>query len=348
MLLEKMMADMEKAPEIYRPTRFWASCVPHIVRDIEEYGIEQFRSHQSGLAYYVPSYGDLNYLRDKSNYEAELDRLGKLQPELANAWRNKITGYGEALMDYHIFRAADTDVAPNLSEVSQSTYGSPAEHFVFEGRTYGAAFLRYLKCLVFLKKKVKAHRVRKVLEIGGGYGVLGEILLKSQGRPYFYLDVDIPPVAYVATNYLQTVFGEAAVADYHVTRDMETIDVDDLQARGYRAAVLCPWQLERVKGSFELFMNSASFQEMEPEVTANYATQVARLVTDFLLLKNSRHGKPMATEQSIGVIQPTTRKHYLEAFSDFDLVAMDAATFGIDYGGFASEVMVFQRKRRSA
>ncbi len=68
--------------------------------------------------------------------------------------------------------------------------------------------LNYLKGLAFLKKTVGTSSIRRVLEIGGGYGTLGEIFLKSDYDNSVYIDVDIPPAAYVATRYLQKVFGE--------------------------------------------------------------------------------------------------------------------------------------------
>jgi len=344
LLLSTMLADMENAPQRYKPTRFWAGCVPHILDDIAKHGVTSFRSHQSGLNYYVPSYAQTNYMAAREEYDRELDRLAEANLELAELWRRQITGAAEAEMDYHIFVAAETDKPPELLGVSQSDFGAPSEFFQFHGKVFGAAFLRYLKCLVFLKKHTPSHRIRRVLEIGGGYGVLGEILLKSPSRPYFYVNVDIPPVAYVATEYLRGVFGKEAVADYLVTRDLETIDPVALQQQGYRAVVLCPWQLERLQGPFELFVNSASFQEMEPEVVANYASHVTRLVNGYLLLKNSRHGKQLAEhEGAIGVEKPTTHAHYLDFFSEFELVARDVATFGLAHGGFASEVLVFKR-----
>lgn len=343
MLLKAMLDDMNQAPAIYQPTRFWAACVPHILEDIEKQGVECFRSHKSGLAYYVPSYASLEYLAKKAAYEAEFARLSKADANLGRLWRAEVNGQTEALMDYRIVAAADNGKAPELMHLSQSTVGAPAEAFQIEGKIFGAAFLRYMKCLAFLKKTVAAHRIRKVLEIGGGYGVLGEILGKQE-RPYFYMNVDIPPVAYIATWYLRQVFGDDAVLDYQQARDLDQIDPSELQKKGYKAAILCPWQLEKVTGSFEMFFNSASFQEMEPEVVANYAKEVTRLTSHFLVLKNSRHGKQLASEGHIGVEKPTKREDYLSFFEGFKLVGSDAATFGIQSDtGFVSEVMIFSR-----
>ncbi len=100
--------------------------------------------------------------------------------------------------------------------------------------------------------------------------------------------------------------------------------------------MLCSWQLPRVVGTVDLFVNFISFQEMEPAVVANYAEQVSRLGARYLLLRNSPVGKP-------GVRERTLRNTYLEVFSDYELVEANSSLYGQSYEG-QSEVMVFVRR----
>ena len=72
------------------------------------------------------------------------------------------------------------------------------EQFCFDGRRYSRSFLNYLRGLTFLKKQADLSGLGRVLEIGGGYGTLGEILHTS-GAGIRYIDVDIPPLAAVAS-----------------------------------------------------------------------------------------------------------------------------------------------------
>jgi putative sugar O-methyltransferase len=100
--------------------------------------------------------------------------------------------------------------------------------------------------LVFTKKTVDTSKLRTALEIGGGFGSFGEILLGA--RPdAFYVDVDIPPVATIATGYLEQVLGEDRVLGYERARDLERIDLAEIAAV-HRAVVLCPWQPPQVEG----------------------------------------------------------------------------------------------------
>ncbi len=76
---------------------------------------------------------------------------------------------------------------------------------------------------------------------------------------------------------------------------------------------------------------------MKPEVVENYARLVTGLRVRYLLLRNSPTGKP-------GVREPMLRKHYLEFFSDHDLVLSDAGLYGQDSEGTVSEILVLVRK----
>jgi putative sugar O-methyltransferase len=344
--LTLMLEDMRKAPELYRPTSFWATALDEIVRELDRSGVASFRSHKTALDYYVPVYA---HPKNNETLAQALGVLGRV-PGLrgvAQVVRAHFDGSARALTDYRVFRAADPVTLPNLSNVTESDYGQPTEHFTFEGRSFSNSMLRYLRALAYLKKTVDVSATRTVLEIGGGYGTLGEALLQCKEQKIFYIDVDIPPVSYVSTHYLQKVFGASRIADYRQTRDLDRIDIAALAAK-YDAAVLCPWQLPRVEGKVDLFVNSVSFQEMEPAVVENYAGHVTRLGTDRLLLRNSVGGKAVVEGEGsgAGVVAPIRRDDYVRFFSAFERIAADTVVFGDNADtAYASEVTVFQRKR---
>ena len=273
------------------PTPFWARAVPQILEDIDLYGIENFYAHPSAQAFYA-------------------DALP--EPVLRR--------------HYNILKRVD----PHHT-YSQSDVGRPYQRVEYGGRYYTATSLRYLRGLAFLKQHADVDAMEDLLEVGGGFGCLGDIFLKASPS-HFYIDVDIPPVAAIATYTLETLYGEGAVLDYLTSREMETIDLSKLRHQ-YRAAVLCPWQLSRVTGRVDLAVNFISFQEMEPETVASYADQIKRLCRGPILLRNSDRGKP-------GTDHPVTRSHYLELFSPWTLAASDIDTYGDTHPTHHSEVMV--------
>jgi hypothetical protein len=287
--MKQMLADMEQADSLYKPTRFWRDAIDAVRSDIELFGIENFYAHPSAATHYAPEHP---------------------HPSLEEQFRT--------------FQEHDSDSHPNLSGYSQSLFGRPHNPYVVDGRHYSGTSLNYLRGLAFLKKHLPTEGIETVIEIGGGFGALGEILL--QGGVKRYINIDIPPLAAVSTAYLASQF---ETLDYSQTREMETIPLDG----DWRAMVLCPWQLPRVTGQADLGVNYISFQEMEPHVVENYAAHLARLCPGPLLLRNSAQGKS-------NVDRVSTREDYLRIFAPRQLIASDVETFGDAYLELDSEVLI--------
>ena len=77
-------------------------------------------------------------------------------------------------------------------------------------------------------------------------------------------------------------------------------------------------------GPFDVFVNSFSFQEMEPDVVERYISDVAALGVDWVVSLNSKAGKRRATEtDDVGVIEPVTSDRIAERFEahGYDVVA---------------------------
>lgn len=341
--LDLMLSDMETADPLYRPTNFWESGLGSIVHDLRSRGFDHFREHESARYFYVPMYASETWRRRERLFSLLLSSMSVLSKKKAARVRDLLAGQWKANEEYRLFRAANPIDGMPL-DVSESSIGG-GERFEFDGELYSKSFLNYLRGLTFLKKLTNTDHISTIMEIGGGYGTLGEILLKSRADG-FYVDIDIPPVAAVASYYLKEVFGEDAVLGYEKSRDMQAIDLDALR-KSYRAVVLCPWQLPRVKGSVDLFANFISFQEMEPHVVANYASLVQPLVEQAVLLRNSVRGKKVATRPGeVGVLEPITTDDLIRAFDQFELRGRNSAIFGEENRDqtFRSEVLCMKRK----
>jgi hypothetical protein len=185
--------------------------------------------------------------------------------------------------------------------------------------------------------------VRTALEIGGGFGSLGEILLSDARNDVFYIDVDIPPTIHCAHHYLAGVFGEGAVLGYAATRDEPTLDIPSIRSE-YRAATLAAWQLPRLQGTVDLLVNFISFQEMEPDVVRNYLREADRLKARYVLLRNLLEGKARKKDGTVGVIEPITGGMYDEYLEGYRLAATNTVPFGYrTVDGFHSELRLYER-----
>lgn len=343
-LLEQMQADMAGQPAQFQPTPFWRAASERIVAELVAGGFENFRRLSAPRDFFVPSYGPPGNMLSS----AQVDQLEALILRQVPAGskthltlRQAIDGEAWALSDYRVFLAGDRpDVAPDLNKVSESTVGNPPDGFQIEGRRFSRSMLNYLHGLVFLKQQLGDAGIRTILEIGGGYGTLGEILSQT-GEEYAYVDVDIPPTSAVASYYLSQQPGIDLV-EYADTRGTGPIAVP----RPGRQMVICPWQLPRLTGRVDLLWNFISFQEMEPEVVRFYLAQGARLGARYVLLRNMREGKQRRSAANpFGVDQPIRGEDYDTFLPGYRLHATNVFPFGFrTIDGFHSELRLYVRK----
>ena len=343
-LLQLMVQDLGLQDSLHQPTSFWSAASARIMEDLKAHGFGAFRTLRSSRSFFVPSYGppgNTLSVDHVSNLEETIlqsaPRGGKTHATLMQM----LSGEAWGLADYRVMQAADSPAkAPLLGKVSESAIGSPPDQVAIEGRKFSRSFLNYLLGLVFLKRHIDTSDLRFVLEIGGGYGTLGEILHQSGGG-YSYVDVDIPPTAAVASYYLSQQPGLELI-DYSQTRDQTEIPMP----KQGQQMVLCPWQLPRLQGKIDLFVNFISFQEMEPQVVQAYVEQVDRLQSRYVLLRNLREGKAKKSDKvTYGVETPILAGDYDRMLSNYELIATNIIPFGYrTIDGFHSELRLYQRR----
>ncbi len=346
-ILEQMIRDMSSASSLYRPSEFWKICSERLIKELTAEGIEKFRSLPASLGFFVPTYSYPRYLSDKKRYAPVKDAIDKIvAPNKLFTIRldDLLEGKIHALSDYRTFMASISKEPPYTDRVSESDIGSPVEQFEFDGRMFSRSFLNYLLGLNFLKKNISGQKINTILEIGGGFGTLGEILLGDERNDCFYIDIDIPPLAYVAYWYLKSVFGYEAIGGYDALRVKEPLKISDLRKK-YRALTLCSWQLPQLRGKIDLFVNFISFQEMEPDIVENYCSHVIALSPEFILLRNLKEGKRKKDKKhSIGVVNPILGEDYDKYLPGYRLIDSDTKVFGFrTEDGFHSELRLYKR-----
>lgn len=283
-LLALLVEDMAGAAACYRPTRYWQALWASGQEHLSRPGAVDFE----GVPAMSPRYADPT--------GAEPER------------------------DYAAFRWADhTAREPFLAEFSETRTGDHLGRYVeFDGRVYTKGALKYLRALAWAKNHLPPGvRVRRVLELGGGYGILGEILLRS-GPAARYVDVDLPHGAFAAGGHLRRVFGPEAVLDYRSTRTATRLDAEGLLRGARRALVIPPWQLPALTGQFDLVAVVKAFQEMEPPVIRNYtALLTAGRPAAVLLVNRSAGGNVLAEPDRPGVDRPVPMDELIGMFEGY-------------------------------
>jgi putative sugar O-methyltransferase len=345
--LDEMLADMSSASELYKPTQFWQAALAPLIEELSSEALHRFRSMPGPLDFFVPTYGFPGYHADPETFtsvRAALDGLRLSDRRCLSHLERLLSGEAQAEADFRVLVAADEERSPFLSRFSESSVGAPLEQFTFDGRRFSRSSLNYLTGLAFLKRHCDTSQIRAVVEIGAGFGSLGEILLTDPRNECFYVDVDIPPTVHAATYYLSRVFGDDAVLDYRAAKSMDVIDLKQV-SRSHRAAAIATWQLPKVTGLVDLFVNFISFQEMEPAVVRNYLAHVDRLQSRYVLLRNLREGKAKArSANDVGVQEPIRGEMYDGFLDRYRLRATNTVPFGYrTVDGFHSELRLYER-----
>lgn len=342
--IKKALIAMNNQSELYRSSRFWEDACFRISRNILDSGFENFRRDEDNLNFFVPTYGPPGNSFSESAIEDLLISSSKKESKKTFlTLKNFLTGELSAYSDYRVFKAAqkDSDIL-NLSLFSESSFGSPKESFKFEENFFSRSSLNYLLGLSFFKKIVPNFLPKTVLEIGGGFGTLGEILYQIPNTKIKYIDIDLPPIFSVAHEYLKNSCEENE--DNFFLSSLEPNDVKDIENLPL-FSFLPSWEIKQLTGTIDLFVNFISFQEMEPEIVKNYLSIVSNLQAKFLLLRNLREGKQKATNKSTGVISPVSHKHYSKFLPAYELIGKNVCPFGYStVDGFNSELLVFKRK----
>lgn len=341
-LTERTLRELEAAPAHYRPTNFWGPGLDQLLDDMSRLGLPTFKSWPSAEVWFNPVYVPGICARQPVNQpDGQLapSRAGTNAQGLAWDW---LAGLHHARRDFDVVRMAwDQDRWPfDLDGFGEARRGKPPEIYrlVEEDHSlgFGRAYLNYLQVLAALSRHVD-EPPRSFLELGGGFGVLGEILLQRD-RSTRYLDLDIPPLLTVASWYLSNRFPYRELTVYG--EDVPATGPLEVPGSG----VLPNYRIGDVTADYEVFVNTFSFQEMEPEVVRNYIDQVCRRGIRYAVSLNSRAGKRRAKGEGdrFAALEPVRSEDIVRWFGEqgFEVVG--------DYGApmvrSAGRLVVMRRR----
>lgn len=205
--------------------------------------------------------------------------------------------------------------------VAASRVGSP-KGFEIEGRFYTYSWLNFALRMAFVEKHIDLSEA-VVVEIGSGSGKQAHILKAAYPNATIIL-FDIAPQVYVANQYLRAALpGE--VVGFAEARSITSFD----QIQRGKITIFGAWKAPLLQGQkFDLLWNAASFQEMEPDVVANYLrlSEGARQV----YLMQTMGGQSQASVAGAqGVLEKTTIETYAEAMPTRKLIDRQPATLAL-------------------
>ncbi len=344
--IEASIKEMNEQKPIYKPSAFWEKASDEIIFEIEKFGVENFKHLETPLGFFVPTYGipANSFTHDIKEKLTDVLQKNNASPKQKKALSDFLDGYNHALSDYRVFEGSDNkDAKPYLHTFSESEYGKPKEHFEFDGKKYSRSSLNYILGLIMLKKHMKNKPFSTVMEIGGGFGSLGEVLKYSGIEGQKYIDIDIPPMSFISWKYLSSVYSEKDIKYFMDYIKVDKIEISELP----KCTILNSWQIEKLQGKIDLFVNFISFQEMEPNIVINYLNNIKRLKPEWILLRNMREGKQIKKNvEDVGVEVAILKDDYIGMIKDeYNLVESNVNPFGYKtVDGFHSELLLFKRK----
>ncbi len=342
--LKRYLRELSSKKVEYRPGVFWLNAIEEITKSFALKGLSGFREDKTNLNFFVPTYGYPGNGFSQKEIDILIHSLGSdLGLKKLEYIRKTFDGSLHALADFRTFQASSVDSNHlDFSKFSESTTGSPKEHFKFEGNAYSRSSLNYLLGLSFLRKIYPDFLPKTILEIGGGFGTLAEIFGKCCSYKFRYIGVDLPPMFIIADSYLRACFKDNGLFfDYKSNEENKRIHIEDL----CRFSFLPNWRIEDLEGEIDLFVNFISFQEMEPVIVKNYVEKIQKLKPRLILLRNLREGKQKSKKGSLGVEEPIKSKEYINYFEKYRFVASNISPFGYrTIDGFNSELLILEKK----
>jgi len=289
-LLEIFIQDMSRQSDVWKPTNYWKGYCKRIKQELDRVGLGEFRRNWNLIKGYTNIPTPKRTVLGNSKKSKLLNLITYIPP--FNVIRNRYDNYIDSLISKLNFNFQKENALIShllnegeysnsiLSKVEDSCVGNPIS-YEFNGRKYSSNILNQICLLSLLFHFVGSSKsFKKIIEIGGGYGALPEILFKySNGEIEYFVEVDIPPLVYITTQYLKAVFPDKVI-DYREVRNMKTITQSDINGK---ILVIPPWLLPSLNVDFDLFWNSASFQEMEHNVVDNYLDFICKKANNIFI-----------------------------------------------------------------
>jgi putative sugar O-methyltransferase len=240
------------------------------------------------------------------------------------------------------FRGAGLD----LEACPASDVGAPEDLVTIGGRPWTLMHLNYCDMFVRAYPHLSLPEDPSYVEIGPGLGRGMEVVAKLFPRATV-IGFDIAPQLYVAHQYLKSIFSERFLT-YDDAMRLEPADAGEARRMlAGRVTVLPAARLKTwTRLPVDVFWNSASFQEMEPDNVRNYLALVNGMSPRSIYINALPGGNFRARVErgQVSTAEPVTEDIYFASLApDYEA----SAIYPTDYflaEGWAYRSYVFRRR----
>lgn len=322
-LLKKMMDDMEQADELYKATKYWIYGEKRFLPELYSHGLHDFRRRKKSVLTYFwatdlkikPEIGHrfakkpfvvfaeaLNFIFTRSNL---------ITPGLSQINPEAITPYF-----YNHVKKKFTSVGWDIRKCPTSKVGNPEDLVETDGSFWTMSHLQHCSMIADAARFISFSQKMIYLGLGEGLGRTAEILGQLYKGATFIL-IDIPPQLYVCNQYLKKIY-PSRVIDYSNSIKLDPKKTNILSKIRGKIVILPTWKLpEWQQLKISIFWNSASFQEMEPDVAINYLNLVKKMKPDRIYINAMPKGNTSNTKEgSRATRRPVKESYYIETLKD--------------------------------
>ncbi len=319
---------------MYRPTNYWQHYQAPVVDELRRLGLAGFRRRRHTL---LDAFGatDTRIRADIGVSGRWSARLSPVAQRVFNAipgLRASVPGVAAEEVTAYFFERVREKLGAagfDITRCGTTTIGDPEDLIERQGSHWSLAQLQHGAVVADALRSIPFGGHSVFCELGAGLGRTIEILARLFPAATF-LVFDIPPQLYVAHQYLTAVFGSRVVPYGSLGEGALVDSAIPGHLRG-RIIIEPSWRVPAWRRvHVDVFWNSASFQEMEPDVVTNYLESVAAMTPGHVYI-NALPGGNYWGEWKPGrggTKQPVLEGTYVDALSPAYRLAR---TYDTDY-----------------
>ena len=343
-----MMADMEKADELYRPTKYWMYAEDRLLPELYCLGLHDFRRRKKSVLIYFWATdlcvrGEIRHRFVKKPFVLVADFLNWLMTRtslltvgISSPFNDKdITPYF-----YTHVRRKFLTAGLDINDAQANKVGNPEDIFEIDGTVWSMYHLQHCSMVADAAKFIPFSDKMIFCELGQGLGRTAQVLAQLYKGATFIL-FDISPQLYVCNQYLKTVF-KSRVIDYEKAIKLDPKKTSTQKLIKGKIVILPTWKMPEWKNiKTSIFWNSASFQEMEPNVVVNYLNLVKKMKPDWIYINALPNGNTILGPRSTK--EPIYDRYYIDTLKEnYNFNSKFETDYFLTYAPYFS--YIFKRK----
>tara|TARA_X000001036_G_C20657372_1_gene797527 strand:+ start:77 stop:1096 length:1020 start_codon:yes stop_codon:yes gene_type:complete len=247
--------------------------------NLKDNGIKNFRDNSSGIGLGYDDSVILNARVTSGNIKRSIYWLinfftfGKFFKEQEILNRRLFEAY-QNQVQYVFSRNKNVIKLIKNYNIKNTTLFGCKNKFSLKKKNYSVHYLEICNKIDFINKFCDLSKIKNYCEIGGGFGSNIHLIQQNFKNIKKFLLIDIFPSIYVATRYLQKIYGNSVVSyDKLYKKDIIQFSNDD------KLEIIClpNWEIGKFSSKIDHFHNGDSFSHLSIDEIKKYLSFLRKL-----------------------------------------------------------------------